>query len=186
MNAYDFDETIYHYDCTLTFSRWCWTHYPRIMLRWPALAWNSILKKIGRLTKHVYMERFYQYLHDVPDVAQEVERFWDDQEKYMHTWYKSVQQPDDLLISASPYFLVRPIADRLGIRNVLASPLNPATGLYEGERCHGEGKVRALRKAFPGAEINLFYSDSMSDAPMAKVAKRAYLVRGESLTDWPA
>ena len=185
MNAYDFDKTIYRYDCTLTFYRWCFTHYPRICLRWPALAWNTILKAAGKISKHVYMERFYRYLRDVPDVAAEVGRFWDEHEKYMHAWYKTARRPDDLLISASPYFLVKPIAERLGIKNVLASPLNPKTCLYEGERCHGEGKVRTLRKAFPDAIIEAFYSDSMSDAPMAKIAKKAYLVHHETLTDWP-
>ena len=185
MNAYDFDKTIYHYDCTLTFYRWCCIHYPRILLRWPSLAWNSILKMLGRISKHVYMERFYRYLHDVPDVAKEVELFWDKQQGHMHAWYADVQKPDDLVISASPYFLVRPIADRLGIRNVLASPLNPKTGLYEGERCHGEGKVRAFLAAYPNAEVDTFYSDSKSDAPMAGIAKKAYLVKGETLTDWP-
>ena len=185
MNAYDFDKTIYRHDCSVTFYLWCLRHYPRIVRRWPRLICDALLYGRKKLTKHVFMERFYRYLRDVPDVCAEAERFWDAHQKDMHAWYGKTHQADDLLISASPYFLIKPIADRLDIRYVLASPLNPATGFYEGERCHGEGKVRALRKAYPDARIEAFYSDSLSDTPMAEIAERAYLVHGEQLTAWP-
>lgn len=185
MNAYDFDKTIYRRDCSVTFYLWCVRRYPRIARRWPRLVCDAVLYRMKRIDKHVFMERLYQYLHDVPDVPAEAERFWDANEADMHIWYKKAWQPDDLIISASPDFLIRPIAYRLGVRNVLASPLSPVTGLYEGERCHGAGKVRALRTAFPDAQIDAFYSDSLSDAPMARIAKKAYLVRGETISDWP-
>lgn len=185
MNAYDFDKTIYKRDSSVDFYLWCVSHYPRIIRRWPRLILSFLLYKSKRITKHVFMERLFQYLHDVPDVYAEVERFWDAHEDDMHIWYKRQWRTDDLILSASPDFLVRPIAYRLGIRNVLASPLNPATGFYEGERCHGEGKVRAFRAAYSDAQIDCFYSDSMSDAPMAKIAMKAYLVSGERLSDWP-
>ena len=37
---------------------------------------------------------------------------------------------------------------------------------------------------FPGAGIDEFYSDSHSDDPLAALAKRAYLVKGERLLPW--
>lgn len=185
MNVYDFDKTIYKKDSSVTFYLWCVRHYPRITRRWPRLAVDAIRYKTKRITKHVFMERLYQYLHDVPDVAMEVDRFWDEHEDDMHIWYKRQWRMDDLIISASPDFLIRPIAYRLGVRSVLASPLNPSTGLYEGERCHGEGKVHALRAAFPQARIDAFYSDSLSDTPLALMARKAYLVSGEHLSEWP-
>jgi len=185
MNAYDFDETIYRHDCTVMFYIWCVLHYPKIALRWPRWIASVIRYRRGKINKHAYMECFYEYLLDVPSPEKEAERFWDRQIKNMHSWYKTKQRPDDLVISASPHFLVEPAARRLGIRHLLASPLNPKTGKYEGERCHGEGKVRALRAAYPAVQIDDFYSDSVSDAPMAKIAKRAFLVHGETLTAWP-
>ena len=33
-------------------------------------------------------------------------------------------------------------------------------------------------------EIEDFYSDSHSDDPMAGIAKRAFMVRGEKLSEW--
>lgn len=185
MNAYDFDKTIYHYDSTVTFYLWCLMRYPRIMLRWPQLIVSAISYKCGKLTKHAFMERFWAYLHDVKDVRGEVGRFWDKHMQHMHSWYQKTRREDDLLISASPDFLVRPAAQRLGIRHILASPLNPDTGLYEGMRCSGKEKVAYLRAAYPDAQIEAFYSDSMSDAPMAAISERAYMVRGEKYENWP-
>lgn len=185
MNAYDFDKTIYHYDSTVTFYLWCLARYPKIALRWPRLIAATIAHKLGRIDVHEHRERFFEYLKDVPDLEKELDRFWDRHIRFMHAWYRETQREDDLIISASPYFLVKPAADRLGVRLVMGSPLNPETGRYEGERCHGGGKVRAFRAAFPDGEVGDFYSDSLSDSPMANLARRAYLVSGEKLTNWP-
>ena len=40
--------------------------------------------------------------------------------------------------------------------------------------------------AFPGGKIDEFYSDSYSDQPLADLAKRAFLVRGEDVLPWDA
>ena len=58
------------------------------------------------------------------------------------------------------------------------------TGETEGENCHGEEKVRRLREAYPEVEIREFYSDSLSDTPLAKLADKAYLVKGQELLPW--
>ena len=58
------------------------------------------------------------------------------------------------------------------------------TGIYSGNNCHGEEKVARFNAAFPGAEIDNFYSDSHSDDPMARVAKRSFMVKGENLSEW--
>ena len=52
------------------------------------------------------------------------------------------------------------------------------------------GRLReiAFREAGGGTgkevDIDEFYSDSRSDAPLARMAKRAYLVKGETLLPW--
>ncbi len=184
MNAYDFDKTIYHYDSTVRFYLWCVRRYPRIMLRWGRLIKDVLLYKAKRITKHVYMERFYAYLRDVPNVPQEVEHFWDANMKHMHAWYLKQKCADDAVLSASPTFLITPALERLGVKHIFGSPMNTETCLYEGERCHGEGKVRYFRSAFGNAEIENFYSDSHSDDPMARISRQAWLVKGETLTAW--
>lgn len=184
MNAYDFDKTIYHYDSSVRFYLWCVKRHPRIMRRWGKLMVDALFYKTKKINKHIFMERFYTYLKDVPNITAEVERFWDKNMCHMHTWYQNIHRPDDILLSASPLFLVKPAANRLGIVNVVGSPMNPDTCLYEGERCHGEGKVRYFRTLWGNTEIENFYSDSRSDTPMARIAKKAWLVHGERLHPW--
>ena len=51
--------------------------------------------------------------------------------------------------------------------------MNPQTGLYDGLNCHGEEKVRRMRELYPDAEIEQFYSDSLHDTPLARLARRS-------------
>ena len=45
--------------------------------------------------------------------------------------------------------------------------------------------MRRFRQAYPDAEIDAFYSDSHSDDPLARIARRAVMVRGDRLLPWP-
>ena len=94
-----------------------------------------------------------------------------------------MKQPTDIIISASPEFLLKPICDKLGV-TMLATKVDNKTGLFDGENCHGQEKVRRLHEIYPGAEIDEFYSDLYCDTPLARLAKKAYIVKGERLTPW--
>ena len=65
---------------------------------------------------------------------------------------------DDLIVTASPEFLVGEAGRRLGVR-VIGTRMDVRTGRIEGENCHDEEKVRRFRAAFrvmyPGKEDNL-------------------------------
>ena len=111
------------------------------------------------------------------------EEFWDENAEHIKEWYLLQQREDDVVISASPEFLLRPICRRLGIHYLLASVVDKRTGMYYGLNCYGEEKVRRFRQTFDG-EIDAFYSDSFSDAPLANLAKRAYLVDGDQILPW--
>ena len=88
------------------------------------------------------------------------------------------------MISASPEFLLAPICRKLGIRHLLASRVDPCTGRYTGENCQGAEKINRFRSAFPHETVEEFYSDSLSDLPLAKIAQRAYLIQKGKITDW--
>ena len=49
-------------------------------------------------------------------------------------WYMKQQKEDDIIISASPDFLLRPICKRLGIHSLNASNVNIYTGKIEGPK----------------------------------------------------
>ena len=183
-NVYDFDNTIYRGDSSVDFFRHCAAKYPRVY--WSALAavpW--LVAMVLRLAEKTRVkERFYRYLRLVPDVAEEVERFWLTHDANLKDWYFAQKREDDLIISASPEFLLDPLMKRLELA-MIASRVAPQTGLYDGLNCHGEEKVRRMRETYPDAQIDRFYSDSKSDLPLARLARQAILVDGDVLLPFP-
>ena len=186
MNAYDFDETIYDGDSTRDFYFYCLRRFPKVAKFLPmqgakALSWK-VLKKIDKTT---FKENFYRFFTAVPDIDAAVADFWDGHFQNIKSWYLAQKKADDLIISASPEFLLRPACDRLGLCNLIASRVDKKTGAYTGENCWGKEKVHRLYEEIPYAVIDDFYSDSLSDTPMAMLAERdRFIVRGDVLIPW--
>lgn len=184
MNVYDFDKTIFKKDSTVHFYLFCLRRYPKIWLRLPSLAWAAVLFFLDVIPKVEFKERFYRFLQDVPEVEQEVERFWDLNLSGVYPYYMKNKRPEDVVISASPEFLVRPAMERLGVSAVIASRVDPKTGKYTGENCHGEEKVRRFSEEYPKERVQKFYSDSLSDTPMAELAEESFVVTKKGLVPW--
>ena len=185
MNVYDFDKTIYHRGTTAQFYLWCLARWPKIARRWPVVLRAALRLALHKTDKTGFKAVFLRFLEDVPAPEREIERFWDRNMPRVHRWYLSQRREDDVVITASPADFVRPACRRLGVTRVLGSPVDIATGRYHGVNCHGAEKVRAFREAFPAARVDRFYSDSLGDAPMAELAREAFLVKGERMTPWP-
>ena len=183
-NVYDFDNTIYRGDSSVDFFRHCAAKFPRAYLCAVAAAPWFAAMLLGLADKTRVKQRFYRYLRHVPDVREEVERFWLTHDKNLKEWYFAQKREDDLIISASPEFLLEPLMNRLGLA-LIASRVVPETGVYEGLNCHGEEKVRRMREADPETQIDGFYSDSKSDTPLAKLARSAFMVTGDEISAFP-
>lgn len=180
MNVFDFDKTIYPRDSTAGFYFFTLARRPGVFLEVPATAWYFLLYKLGKRTKTQFKEVMYRFLRHTGGTEQLVERYWDKKQKNINRWYLDIRRDDDIIISASPEFLLRPICARLGVR-LIASRVDPATGKYDGENCWGPEKVTRLNEIYPDCHIDEFYSDSYSDSPLAELADRAYLVKGQRL-----
>ena len=185
MNVYDFDNTILRGDSTARFFAWCLLRTPRMWLDAPGQLANAALYILGLRKKQAFKERMLRFVTMV-DLARQLERFWEKNFARVKPFYLSRHRANDVVISASPEFLIRPACARLGIERVLGSPVDARTGRFAGENCHGAQKVRRFKAAFGEAKIDEFYSDSYSDQPLADLAARAYLVRGERVLPWGA
>lgn len=169
----------------MQFYCFCLRRHPKILRYLPGQFTAFVRYYVFHLgTKTQMKERFYCYFQAVPDIRTEARVFWERNEsKLLQSWYLEQKQPNDVIISASPEFLLEPICQKLGVA-LIGSQVDPATGRYRGINCHGAEKVRRFEQQFPGAEIQCFYSDSYSDTPLAELAKMSFLVKGESLTPW--
>lgn len=184
MNIYDFDETIYDSDSTKDFYFYCLKKYPKMLLSVPRMVWAFFLYILGVKTKTRFKEKMYGFLRYIPDIDSVISDFWDKHEHKIKPWYINRHKEDDVIISASPEFLLKPICERIGITHLIASRVDAHTGLYTGENCWGEEKVKRLSEEIPDAVCGEFYSDSLSDTPLAGLAETAKIIRGNELIEW--
>ena len=104
-------------------------------------------------------------------------------EKKIKNWYSNQKNEKDVVISASPEWLLKPITDKLEI-NLIATKVDKKTGRFDSLNCYGNEKVKRFKEKFPNGEIENFYSDHHSDTPMFLISKNAWIVKGEKIEKW--
>lgn len=186
MNVYDFDNTILHGDSTARFYAYCLRHCPKMWLDLPGQLGNAVLFVLKLRKLPEFKQRMLGFLKYIDDVDDVVDAFWRVNFRRVKAWYFEKRHPDDVVISASPQFLIMPACARLGVACAMGSPVDKRTGRFLGPNCRDAEKVRRFREIYPDGEIDEFFSDSHSDDPLATLAKRAWLVKGEKLLDWNA
>lgn len=184
MNVYDFDKTIYNGDSTIDFYLFCLKKHPSILLYIPAQIKGVILFKMGKIEKKKFKELFFSFLVKINDIERDIVLFWDEHEIKIKEWYKNKHREDDVIISASPHFLLKEICKRQKIKNLIATKVDKKTGKFESENCYGQEKVLRFSAQFGEKSIDEFYSDSFSDEPMSKMAKNSFIVKGDDIKPW--
>lgn len=184
MNVYDFDKTIYDGDSTLDFYFYCIQRQPMILMWLPSQIWAFALCFFGVIDKTKFKQCFYIFLKSLKNIDDLIILFWGMNEKKIKEWYIKRQQFDDVVISASPEFLLKPICDKFQIQYLIASRVDKQNGKYYGLNCYGEEKVSRFKEVFPNNSISEFYSDSLSDAPLAILAKKSYIVQKNNVVAW--
>jgi len=184
-NVYDWDETVVYPNSGVEFVNFCMRRHRRLRRYLPHIAGQVLAHAVKSRSGKPFKAEFYTFMRDLPDWEEEVRLFWRlKADEMLRPWYLAQKRPDDIIVSDSAEFLLRPLCEQLGVR-LLATPVNPVTGLLEGPNCFGPEKLRRLREAFGPVEIEEFYSDSLRDAPLAGAARRAFLVTKDERAMWP-
>ena len=181
INGYDFDGTIYDGDSSVDFYFYCLKRKP-IIIKYIFVQFFGILLYSLKIKKKEYMkEKFFSILKSIDNVDEYVEDFWSKNYKKIKTWYLNQKDKTDVIISASPEFLLKPLEKRLGV-TVIATKVNKKTGKFESKNCHDYEKIRRYEELYKGKNIKAFYSDSIkADKPMFEYAEEAYLVDGDKI-----
>ena len=185
MNVYDFDRTIYRKDSEVDFFFYELRKHPGLLRYLPKQCVGFAKYFLKIIDKTAMKSNFYCYLKGVKDIDSEVSEFWDIHQDNIHSWYPSRHRDDDIVITASPEFLVSEGCRRLGISVCLGTPVVKLEGYIDGLNCHDMEKVRRFIEAgYDPSKVEDFYSDSYSDQPLRDIAERGFLVKGEKLQDW--
>ena len=183
MNVYDFDNTIYRGDSTYDFFWFSVFRHPKTLLYIPRIAFAAFryyTLHIG--TKTGFKEKMYTFLKAC-DAEKDVEEFWKSRATRIKSFYLDQRRDDDLIISASPEFLLKPVGSIVGF-TVIASRVSPVDGKTDGENCYHQEKVSRFSASYPDGKIERFYSDSYSDEPLALLAEKAFIVKGDRIIPW--
>lgn len=183
MNVYDFDKTIYDGDSSVDFLLYVYKKHPTLW-RFVFIQLLAAVKYKLKITDKTTMKTtIYTYFTGLKDIDAEIDAFWKVHEHKIKKWYLDQRKDDDVIISASPEFLLKPVCDRMNVR-LIASDVDKHSGKNLRKNCFGDQKPIRFEELYSLEDIDEFYSDSYSDDPMAKLAKRSFLVTGNKITDW--
>lgn len=186
MNVYDFDKTIFYPDSMLQFAGFCLLRHSKLWITYlPKLLKVVIKNMLGKekdTVVHATLNSIVRYL-DEPQ--KDIEAYWIKYEKNISEWYLKQKKEDDMIISASPEYLLKPLTDKLGIK-LIATIVDMETGIMIGNvRLAREKAKYIIEKDMP--MIDNFYSDSLSDMPLALLAENAFIVKDKAtrVEPWP-
>ena len=184
MNVYDFDKTIFFPDSSACFLLHCLKKYPRVLMSNSlSILMSYIRYKRDSGTLPELKEALFSFLPYI-DAEREADLFWRKHYADIQPWYLKNKRADDVIVSASPEFLIRPIARMLGV-SYIATSMSPSSGKIQGLNNSGSEKVRRFKKVYPEEQIDEFTSDSLEDTPMSRLASKAYLIKKSIKKDWP-
>jgi len=185
-NVYDFDKTVFYTDSGFTFFFFCFRrHFFRLLRHLPRLVLELLRFALNRKRGKPVKGEFYLFLRSLPNWQEEVCLFWEAKaETLLKPWYLAQKRPDDIIISCTADFLLRPLCEQLNVR-LIGTQVNLNTFHLEGVSCYGTEKVHRLRAEYGNIAIAEFYSDSLCDTPLAELAQQAWLVKDDERLPWP-
>ena len=181
INAYDFDGTIYDGDSSVDFFLYSLKRKPSNIILMPIQLWGVLLYLLRIKDKDYMKEKLFSFVRRI-DTDKYVNDFWKTHTKKIKEFYLKQKKTSDVIISASPEFLLKPL-EKLYNFKVISTKVDKHTGKFISKNCHDYEKIKRYEKEMNKKNnIDSFYSDSFkSDFPMLEYAKNAYLVKKDNI-----
>jgi putative flippase GtrA/phosphoserine phosphatase len=185
MNVYDFDGTIYDGDVSIDFFLFTLQTNKRSWLELPRIFISFLGYFLGRLTIEELKQAFFSLLKYLDDVDEHLEKFWRRHDSKIKQSFVHPAGELNVIITASPEFIVSPIYQRLGYSHLVGTIFDLKSFKILGNNCEGDEKVNRLKLLFPTSlKIKKFFSDSNKDRPLADIAEKTYYVKGSEILEW--
>lgn len=183
-DVYDFDKTLYINDSTIMFYLYCLKHNRETRKYLPTHVFYFIKYQLKIITKEEFKQKFFEFVQSIDDIDKDVQYFWKENKDKIR--YNLIEKSDNkkIVISASPEFLLNNICKEIGIDRVIASKIDKKTGKFYSNNCFGEEKVKRFIEEYKDGKIENFFSDSLSDTPLASISKNSYLVKKNKIKEW--
>jgi HAD superfamily hydrolase (TIGR01490 family) len=189
---YDFDDTLYHGDSTVDFWFYLLWRRPYLFLLTPYL----LIMGLSRLLRLISFDRMKEAMLSPirflrkGELTEMVSDFWELRREHLHSVVVKQLENDKaeglfmVCITASPEFLVRPMAEYFGFQVFMGTRFKKKNGKIInrmiGQNCKGMEKINRLNAESPFKdreyEVIRFYSDSSSDLPFLELADEPYAI----------
>ena len=181
MNCFDFDKTIYRKDSSVQFYLYCFFRTPIMFFHIFKAFFFLFLNKLGLISTKKFKEKFFSFLKYIKKTDEVIDNFWKKELKNINKWYLDIKKDNDVICSASPYFLVNVAVKNFNKEaTVICTNMDISTGIISGENLKGNNKVVELKKIF-GEDVHFdtVYTDSLSDFPILDLADNKKIVCGK-------
>jgi hypothetical protein len=178
IDVYDFDKTIYDGDSSLDFYIFILKRRPWLLIYLPYQLLHAALFILKLEERTKFKSNFFVYLRGVKGINLLVDRFWETHYWKIKHWYLEQDHSHDVIVSASPAFLLEPAFTKLKAKALIATSMNSATGQITGNNNRGIEKVVRLKELIKEPVIRKVYTDHKSDSPLMELAQEKYLVKG--------
>ena len=185
LDVFDFDKTLFYKDSTIEFFKYCLKKHKRIAKYLPYQLFELFKYKVKIIPKKLFKQRFFIFVKSLDNIDKDVEDFWSINKSKIRKELIKNNKNQKIVISASPEFLLKDICKDIGMDKLIATHIDKKTGIITGENCHGKEKVKRLNKEIKDYKIENFYSDSLSDSPLADLSENSYLIKHNKVLDWP-
>ncbi len=177
MNVYDFDGTIYDGDSGIDFLKYSFRKKPFILIIVIIKTFLIYIKYLfNKATFQEVKESMFSFVSRIKDFDKFINKFVLKHKKKIKKFYLDQKSKNDLIITASLDFYVKPLCHSVGIKKIIATKYDVKKGKIIGNNCKGSEKVKILLRMYPNKRIDKFYTDSISDEPLFNHASEVYIV----------
>ena len=138
--------------------------------------------RLSLIDKEKLKISFFSFLKSFDNIDELVTDFWNKHGNKIKEFYLKRDHSNDIIITASPEFLIKPIADKLQVKGLIGSIVDKSTGVFLQKNCKGLEKVKRFYEKYnEGVKIIDVYSDSYNDQPLFDIGMNNYLVKGNKI-----
>ena len=180
IKVFDFDNTIYRGESAVDLAFFMIKSNKRILFFVPTIFYNLIKYKLCLVDKdnmqRVINRCFKSAIKDKNGLLGPVESFWEKHScKLDERMLKRIGK-DDIIITATPDFLINGIKDRLNTSNIISSEVD-AEKREVTYFNFGDNKVRKYKELYVRRKIYRFYTDSYNDKALMDISERVFIVK---------
>lgn len=181
VNVYDFDKTIYDGRSCVDFFFFCLKKYPKLIKYAIRNLYDLYKIEHNLLDLEKTKVNYCDFFNEVKDIQKVIEEFWNKYECKIKTWYLDQKSEDDIIVTASPDFLIEPICKRLNLKNYIATTVDIKNGNII-KLCFKKNKKILFKEKYSNVSVKACYTDNLEhDKELLSLAKEKYLVKKDKI-----